>query len=296
MTKISVAIATRNEESDIKDCLESVKWADEIVIFDEKSTDKTVSIAKKYTNLVFSTDHDPMFHRTKQKAVVKSTGDWILSLDADERVTEELKKEIFDKVNSKDAQAGYQFPRKSKIFGKWIEHSGWYPDYQVKLFKKGKGHYPCQSIHEMISIDGQIGMMEHDLLHMHYSTIDWFLNRRFEYTKDDAQNMISSGQKIVWFDAIKFPADEFFKRFFYWEGYKDGLHGLVLSLFMAFDRLIVFARIWENQKFWQFGNENFLNELTIKSKGVSHDLNHYLAASTKNPIKKALYKLRSRIT
>ena len=175
-----------------------------------------------------------------------------------------------------------------------MEHTGWYPDYQVKLFQKGKGHYPCQSVHEMITIDGQMGTLTNDLLHEHYSTLDWYLNRRFEYTKNDAENIIARGEKIVWSDAIKFPADEFFKRFFFWQGYKDGLHGLVLSLLMAFDRLIVFARLWEHQKFWQHDSADFRGEVIHKTKKVAHDWHHWLSQTATKPHEKILHKLKAK--
>lgn len=295
MTEISFAIATFNEEDDIKDCLESIKWADEIVIFDEKSTDKTVQIAKKYTSKVFLVDHDPMFHRTKQKAIDKCKGDWIMQIDADERISAALREEIQKTISSPGNIAGYRLPRKSRIFGKWFEHTGWYPDYQVKLFKKGKGHYPCVSVHEMIEVDGELSTLKNDLLHNHYSTMDWFLNRRFEYTKNDANNLIAKKEKITWSDAVKFPADEFFKRFFLWQGYKDGLHGLVLSLLMAFDRLIVFARMWENEKFWEHNSSDFRSEVINQVKNVSHDWNHWIAQSASKPAEKFFHKFKAKI-
>ncbi len=293
--KLSVAIATRNEEKKIKDCLESVSWSDEIVVFDEKSSDKTVAIAKKYTDKIFLVNHNPMFHKTKQQAIDKCSGDWILQIDADERVSKELKQEIITAINNSQYDA-YKMPRKSEIFGKWMEHTGWYPDYQIKLFKKGHGHYACENIHEDITIKGSLGTLKNDLQHFHYKIISEYLLRHDVYTTNDAIYILSKGESVVWTDAIRFPADEFLKRFFFWEGYKDGLHGLVLSLLQSFDRLIVFAKIWEKQMFWQHDSVNFRQQVVDYSGKIRSDWNYWLAATEKNSLKKIHYKIKRRIS
>lgn len=295
MNKISVAIATRNEEKNIKDCLESISWADEIVVFDEKSTDKTVAIAKKYTSRVYLVDHDPMFHKTKQKAINKCTGDWVFQLDADERVTPELKKEVLLALGGHQTLEAFRVPRRSQIFGKRMEHTGWYPDYQIKLFKRGKGHYPCQTVHEDIEISGEVGTLKSDLWHFHYKTVSEYLLRHDDYTTNDALYLLSKGESVVWSDAIRFPIDEFLKRFFFWEGYKDGLHGLVLSLLQAFDRLIVFAKIWEKQKFWQYNDASFRQQVIDYSGKARQDWNHWLAVTEKHPLKKILRKTLNKV-
>lgn len=284
MAKISVALTTFNEEKNISGCLESVKWADEIVVVDEKSVDRTVANAKKFTKKVFLVDHEPMFHKHKQLALEKCSHEWILQIDADERVTPELKEEILAAIDG--PVAAYRIPRKSKIFGKYIMHTGWYPDYQIKLVRKGKAHYPCKSVHEDMAVDGEIGTLKSDLLHEHYFSVEQFIDRMNRYTTDDARNI----QEIAWSDAIKYPLDEFLKRFFYWEGYKDGLHGLVLSLLMALNRLVVFAKVWEKQKFWQYGDASFRSEVIIQSKTISHDWWHWVRMTENNLLKKVLLK------
>lgn len=289
MTKLSVALTTFNEEKNVKNCLESVKWVNEIVVVDEKSSDKTVEITKKYTNKIFLVDHDPMFHKNKQLALDKCTGNWILQIDADERVTPELKSEIIKTIENA-MYIGYQIPRKNKIFGKYLEHTGWYPDYQIKLFKNGKGKFLCKSVHELIEIDGEIGTMKSDLLHEHYKSIEQFIDRMNRYTTNDAEFL---DKPVFWTDAIRFPFDEFLQRFFYWEGYKDGLHGLVLSLLQSFSRLIVFAKLWEKQEFFETGVDlraGIINE----SKKVAKDWYYWLTQTEKNPVKKLLYKIQKR--
>src|SRR3989344_5797566 len=137
MSKLSVAISAFNEERKIEDCLKSVSFADEIIFVDNSSTDQTLKIAKKYTLKVFTRENNLMLNVNKNFGFSKASEEWILSLDADERITDELKKEIKSiiKNNKKDVN-GFWIPRKNKIFGKWMEHTGWYPDYQLRLLKK----------------------------------------------------------------------------------------------------------------------------------------------------------------
>lgn len=300
MKTLSVAVLTYNEEKNIADCLESVRWADEIVVLDEKSSDKTAEIARQYTKKVFFVDHgsqtgkthDTMFHKHKQAAIDKCSGDWILQLDADERVSKELAGNITQMMSADEEYAGYRVPRKNIIFGKWVEHAGWYPDYQVKLFKNGKGRYPCKTVHEDIEINGETGTLESDLIHCHYTSVEKFVDRLNRYTTNDANFIWGKGERVIWSDAIRFPFDEFVRRFFYWEGYKDGLHGLVLSCLQAMSRLVVFAKLWEKQGFEQYGGENFLSEAVNQSKKIFSDWRYWLMMTETNPVKRFALKIK----
>lgn len=294
---LSVAIATYNEEINIRECLESVKWAEEIVVFDESSTDQTVAIAKKYTDRIFVVKHDPMFHKTKQQAMDKCTGDWILQLDADERIAPRLAEEIKKVISRPEGMMAFRMPRRNFIFGRWMEHSGWYPDHQVKLFQRGKGHYPCQTVHEVIKVEGEIGSLQSELIHHHYTSVFQFIERLNRYTANDAKYLLAKGEKIDWTDAIKFPVDEFIKRFFFWEGYKDGVHGLVLALLQAFSRLVVFAKIWEEEGFWS--KDISLPELDKVVAGKAKDYKYWVLTEeiklTKNPLKIFTNRLRRKL-
>jgi len=157
MNTLSVVITAFNEERKIKECLESVKdLAWEIIIVDNSSTDKTVDVAKKYTQKIYSQKNDPQnIDIQKNFGFSKARGEWILSLDADERVIPELAEEIRGEIEREEnGVKGYFIPRKNIIFGKWIEHTGWWPDYQLRLFKKGKGKYQQRHVHQNISLDG----------------------------------------------------------------------------------------------------------------------------------------------
>lgn len=308
--KISVAILTFNEEENIVDCLESVKWADEIVLVDEGSSDKTVELAKKYTNNIKIVDHDPdsksseskaadpsghetMFHKNKQKSIDFCKGDWILQIDADERVTSKLKDAVLSVVNS-DQFSGYQVARKNIIFNKWLEHTGWYPDYQVKLFKRGKGWYPCKTVHELVEIDGEIGTLQGDLLHEHYKSVFQFIDRLNKYTTNDANFLIAKDESVVWYHALAYPLEEFVKRYFFWQGYKDGIHGLALSLLQAFSRLVVFAKVWEHQKF--FEKNISLNEWNKEVGLLARNYRYWYKSAkidmAQSKAKKLVYKLQ----
>ncbi|MEK7127483.1 MAG: glycosyltransferase family 2 protein [Patescibacteria group bacterium] len=286
--KISVAITSFNEEKNIERCLKSVKdIADEIIIVDEKSTDNTVKIAKKYTDKIFLVDHDPMFHKHKQLALDKCTNEWILQIDCDE----ELSPELIEEINNLDFTAeAYKIPRKSLIFGKWFEHTGWYPDYQVKLVKKG-AYYPCKSLHEDMVVDGEIKILTNDLLHYNYASVEQFIDRMNKYTTDDAEFI---NKPVVWTDAIKFPVDEFLKRFFFWEGYKDGLHGLVLSLLKAADREIVFAKLWERQGHPELVSGSILKLFYQEVKKSTRDYNYWKMVIEQNPMKKLILRCRNK--
>lgn len=155
MATISVVLATYNEEKNLPDCLESVKdLADEIIIVDGGSTDKTVEIAKKYKAKIISTTNPPIFHINKQKAIDVATKDWVLQLDADERITKELGKEIEEKIRDKNVN-GYWMPRKNWFLGRFLRKGGQYPDYTLRLYRNGKGHLPQKSVHEQAVVDGK---------------------------------------------------------------------------------------------------------------------------------------------
>jgi glycosyltransferase involved in cell wall biosynthesis len=294
MSKLSVVISAYNEEKKIEACLQSVKgFADEILVIDNSSTDNTASVAKKYTTKVYQQKNNPeKIDIQKNFGFSKATGDWILSLDADERVTQELKDEIKEKLQDSDLQqvqakgfnnqevSGYWIPRKNMIFGKWIQHTGWFPDNQLRLFQKGKGRYISQHVHEHITIEGTVGHLENMLLHEHYATISEFIFKMMVYAPNEAKNTIAKGYTFSYLDALRFPSREFISRFFAREGYKDGLHGLVLSLLMAFYHEIVFVFLWEKEKYVQVGSEEFLTDVKKESVHIGRELAYWFTTES----------------
>lgn len=298
--KISFVISAYNEEQMIEDCLKSVQsLADEIIFIDNTSQDKTVEIAKKYTNKIFVRENNPvMLNINKNFGFTKATGDWIISLDADERITKELAREIREKIKETKI-AGWEIPRKNIIFGKWIAHSIWWPDYNLRLFRKGFGKFAEKHVHEKLEVTGEVGQLKNPMLHYNYQNVSQFINKLNKtYTESETENFLKSGKNINWYDAIRWPTNDFVKTFFLEKGYKDGLHGLVLSLFQAFYALIFFAKVWERKEnFKDLTPNNFLFEVIREFQKAAKDIRYWIYETliSENPAKKIYYKIRRRL-
>lgn len=298
MSKLSVVISAYNEEKKIEECLKSALFADEIVFVDNSSIDSTVKIAKRYTSRVFIRPNKQMLNINKNYGFSKAEGDWILSLDADERVSPELKEEIksiIEQLNN-GTISGFWIPRKNIIFGKWIKHTGWYPDYQLRLIRKGKGRFPEEHVHEMIEVKGETQRLVSPIIHYNYETIFKFVEKLISiYAPNEAEQMLKKGYKFVWQDAIRMPIKEFLSRFFAREGYKDGFHGLMLSMLMAFYHFVIFAIIWEKRGFKQIDGDRFLEDTEKEFKKSYKELLFWNFSekikTIRDPIKKTLLRL-----
>lgn len=301
MAKISIVVSAYNEEKNIKDCLRSVKdLADEIIVVDNSSFDKTASIAKEYTKRVYSQVNDPgKIDLQKNFGFSKATGDWILSLDADERVTEDLAQEIKSAVES-DSFNGYWVSRKNMIFGKWIKSDMWWPDYQLKLFKKGKGKFEKNTVHKALHVEGETAKLDNFLIHNNYTSVSQFILRLNAYTDIEAENLSRDGYSFNALDALRFPIDDFVKTFFLQGGYRDGLHGLVLSLLQAFYMEVVFAKLWEKRDFEDVDDAGFLKavqkELISSGNKIKYWLTTVMIDKSSNPVKKIILKTSRKIT
>lgn len=250
MSKISVVLSVWNEEKKIARALSSVAWANEIIVVDSGSTDATVNVVRKFTAKIFHRPNNPMLNVNKNYGFTKATGDWILSLDGDEEITRELSSEMRSAIANSGEMVGYWIPRKNIIFGKWIRHGLWWPDKQLRLFRRERGKFPCQHVHEYLEVDGPTGQLQEPYLHYNYETIGQFIRKMDSlYSESEVEKLIATGYQLSWYDAIRFPVSDFVKIYFAQEGYKDGLHGLVLSLLQAFYALVVFAKLWERQAF-----------------------------------------------
>lgn len=248
--KLSVVISAWNEEDKLGRCLKSVAWADERIVVDNSSTDGTAEVAKTHGATIFWRPNNPMLNVNKNFGFTKATGDWILNLDADEEVTPQLAKEIKTAV-SKDV-VGYWIPRKNIIFGRWIEHGLWWPDKQLRLFQAGRGRFPCRHVHEYLEVEGPTGELYEPYVHYNYETVSQFIRKMDTiYSESEVQKLVRTNYQLSWYDAIRFPVSDFVKIFFAQEGYKDGLHGLVLAALQAFYSFVVFAKLWEQKKFEQ---------------------------------------------
>lgn len=297
--KLSVVISAFNEEKVVEECLKSVKSiADEIIFIDNSSEDNTVKIAKKYTSKIFKKTNNKMLNVNKNYGISKATGDFILVLDADERVTHELAEEIKNVLKNNESQ-GYKIPRKNIIFNKWIKHTGWYPDYQTRLFKSGKGKFEEKHNHEQLTVDGKVSHLNSNIKHQHYDSISQFLNKMFStYTDDQVHNLVEKGYYFKHSHIISFPFNEFVSRFFAREGYKDGFHGLALSLLQAFDHLVVILKLWEKNKFEELDEQNTMQMIKSQIKTSKKELKYWTVEKdlkTATPLKRAILKAKRKI-
>lgn len=252
MAKISAVINTLNEEKKIGRCLASLKgFANEIVVVDMMSTDKTVEIAKKYGAKVFKHKRIGYVEPARNFAISKAKHDWIIILDADEEVREGLK--IFLKQEIKKPQADfYRIPRKNIIFGKWMKHSGWWPDYNIRFFKKNSVSWN-EVIHSVPMTTGTgldlPAKEDYAIRHKAYSSVEEYITRMNKYTTIQARELNKKGVEFKWRDVLIKPSSEFLRRYFAESGYKDGLHGLVLSLLQTLSELTIYIKLWQKQKF-----------------------------------------------
>ncbi len=239
MKRLTVALAIYNEAAQIQACLEAVKgWADEIVIVDGGSSDETIELLKPFGVRLIVTDNPAIFHINKQKALDASTGQWILQLDADEIVTPQLKREIdgiLDNPNTK--HAGYYVPRRNYFSGHWLRKGGLYPDYVIRLLRRGKGHFPCKSVHEQIDIEGTVGYLTEPLLHHTYHSVAEYWRKADTYTSLTAKEygvkkLPKSAGTILKYGIIH-PCTTFIARYIRHKGILDGYYGFLFSLFSS---------------------------------------------------------------
>lgn len=291
MAGISVVINTLNEEKNIARAINSIKWVDEIIVCDMHSGDKTIEIAKKLGAKVFLHKQVEYVEPARNFAISKATNNWILILDADEEIPESLALEI-KKMMSKGIKSDFvEIPRKNIIFDKWIQHSGWWPDYQVRFFKKGSVIW-SSDIHSKPKTDGLGLTLQAEenfaIIHNNYRTVDQFIQRMNRYSEVEARELTSNKYKFHWTDILTKPLDEFLSRFFAREGYKDGIHGLTLALLQAFSELVVYLKVWEKTKFKE--EEISIKDMDQQKAEASRKINYWLEKNTKMSFLKKVFK------
>lgn len=245
---LSVAIAVYNEEENIDACLASVAlFADEIVVVDGGSTDKTLRKVRKYTTKIIRTDNPPVFHINKQKALDACRGKWILQLDADERITSALRNEIIRTILKKDNDVkGYYIPRKNYFWGHLMKKGGQYPDYVIRLVRRGNARFPCISVHEQIEVNGKTAYLTHPLEHISYRTREEYWEKSDAYTSLTAQEFKKEHiQKsiISWLKYNLFkPVKTFLSLYIRHKGFMDGIPGLQFAYWSALHHKIAYNK------------------------------------------------------
>jgi (heptosyl)LPS beta-1,4-glucosyltransferase len=247
MAEVSVVILTRNEEENIADCLDTVQWADETLVLDSFSDDDTVEIARSKGARVRERPFDN-YALQRKAALAMASSDWVFFVDADERATPELAREI-RRVVERDDVDGWWVSRKNYIFGAWIRHAGWYPDYQLRLLRRAKARYDeRREVHELVELEGEAEYLQNPLIHYNYSTVREFRQKQDRYTDYEVRMLLEGGQRAKPWNFVLQPLRQFHWRYVTLRGYKDGWRGLLLSLLMAYYELVRYCRLWRLQR------------------------------------------------
>ena len=239
---ISAVVITKDEEVNIGRCLNSVAWADEIIVVDSGSNDDTRLIATEAGAFVYEIVWAG-FGPAKMFATEKASSKWILSIDADEVVSSELAKEIQDLLIKDTNHHGYDMPRKTNFLGRWIHHCGWYPDRVLRLFKKSHGNFNDAPIHEQVVLNGEIGHLRGELLHYSYPTLEHYLVKSNCYTTLGAKQALQDGRRASWFDLVVRPVVSFISHYVSRQGFRDGLEGLLISVLSAVAVMVKYAKL-----------------------------------------------------
>ena len=252
MQKLSVVILTKNEEKNIGPCLDSVKWADELIVIDDHSVDKTVEFAKRYTDKVITHPLNGDFSGQRNIGFDNASGDWILQMDADERVTAELKEKIVEILKDGSEFSAFAFRRKNNFCGRFLTAGGEDSHWPLRLLKKGKARFSGDRIHEKLTVDGPTGRIDADMEHYNFPDVSHYVETQDFYSGMEAAALYErSGlipEKKLRRELTIGPVKLFFKIYLKKKGYKDGLHGLVFAMLSAWRRFLIYAKYWETNK------------------------------------------------
>lgn len=250
---LSVVYATYNEEKNLAKSLESiVDLADELIVVDGSSSDKTVEIAKKYGAKVISTTNKPIFHINKQMAMDAAKGDWVLQMDADEVVDADMRKHILKIINTEDESsqpAAFWLKRKNWFLGKFLTKGGQYPDPVIRFYKRGKAWLPMETVHEQMEVDGEVGWLDGHLMHYNSPTFSDYLRKANTYTSLTALELADKGVEISFGSTLLYclwkPIVTFFSLYFRHKGFMDGFSGFVFALFSGLHFPLAYIKLWE---------------------------------------------------
>jgi glycosyltransferase involved in cell wall biosynthesis len=245
---VSAIVITKNEADAIGDALASVSWANEIIVVDAESTDETAAIARRYTDRVYVRAWNGYVDQ-KNHAASLASHDWIFSLDADERVPEDLSSEIGALLTSEPAARGYRMPRVSFYLGRWMRTTDMYPDYQLRLYDRRHARWEGLHVHESVKVDmGAVGYLKGELQHYPYKDLSEHLIRMDRYTTLAARQMFEKGKRATRLELLFHPAIAFARNYILKGGFRDGKPGLIISLVNSYYVMLKFAKLWELQR------------------------------------------------
>ena len=246
MSRITGALLARDEERQIRGCLQSLAWTDELlVVVDARTRDATEAIAREFTDRVF-THPFASFPAQRNFALDQVRTEWVFFVDSDERVTPELAAEAREAIgrDSPDAPVGYWTPRRNIIWGRWIRHGGWYPDYQLRLLRRDRARYDeSREVHELVVLDGPDGYLREPFVHHNYESVGQFLAKQRAYSTLDARTMWRKGIRPRPHNFVLQPLREFKRRYVEHQGFRDGPHGLLLAALLAYYNLVTYAKL-----------------------------------------------------
>jgi glycosyltransferase involved in cell wall biosynthesis len=242
MKKLTVIVITKNEIANIERCLRSVAWADEVIVVDTHSTDGTPEKAASLGARVISRDWDG-YGPTKQAALDLATGEWVLSIDADEEVSKELSSQIQGAIEESGGCNGFVMPRLTNFLGRWIYHCGWYPDPVLRLFRREKGRFDSAQVHEKVMVDGKVGKLSGNVLHYSYPDLDSYFSKFNRYTTMGAHQLASSGIRAGISDLTIRPIIAFIKHYISKRGFLDGAEGFLVSVFSSMAVMVKYAKL-----------------------------------------------------
>lgn len=245
--RLSAIVITKNESENIHECLASLHWVQEIVVVDAESQDNTVALAREFTDKVFVRPWEG-YVAAKQFALAQCTGDWVLWIDADERVTPELRQEICDLLTNAPAYAGYELARLANFLGRWIMHGGWYPGYVLRLFRQENANFNNLKVHEGVELKGKIGRLQNHLLHYTDRDIRRYFEKFNRYTSLAAEELHRKGKRWQWRDLLFRPPWMFLRMYVFKTGFLDGMPGFILACFSAAYVFTKYAKLWEIEK------------------------------------------------
>ncbi|MCM3879565.1 MAG: glycosyltransferase family 2 protein [Vicinamibacterales bacterium] len=247
MPPVTVTVIAKNEAEALADALKSVAWADEIIVVDAESADDTVRIARQFTDRVYVRPW-PGYVDQKNHAAGLASHDWILSLDADERVSPALAQEIRSTLNTEPEAGGFRIPRVSFYFGRWIRTTDMYPDYQLRLYHRRKARWDGMYVHESVRVDGHTAYLKNELQHHPYKDLSEHLIRMDRYTTLAARQMHAQGTRATAARLFCHPKLAFLRNYVLKGGFRDGKAGLVISLVNSYYVFLKFAKLWELQR------------------------------------------------
>jgi glycosyltransferase involved in cell wall biosynthesis len=245
--RLSAIVITKNEAHNLRDCLSSLNWVHEIVVLDAESEDGTADIAAELTDKVFVRPWEG-YGRAKNFALMQCTGDWVLWIDADERVTPELREEICALLSEPPAHQGYEMPRLANFLGKWIMHGGWYPGYVLRLFQREGASFNERAVHEGVTIKGHMGRLQNHLLHYTDPDLEHYFEKLNRYTSLAAEELQRQGRQFHWWDLLLRPAWFFLRMYVFKTGFLDGLAGFILARLSAVYVFTKYAKLWELER------------------------------------------------